>query len=242
MEEAEAFIAERKEGAVQFTPLAVHYSEDENSIELVFSTAGLALGLYDITVVNPGGLQTVYSDFQVTFRQAMDMNVSLGYIPVLPLSGYLFDTFSDLAYPISFYARLSVVPFKRLWGFIGAEFTPQISSMKTETGKYTVNGTMMTFALDGVYQWWFSNRVMAVNFRLGGGLAAVTGIRFKHKDGSASEEVATVLPMMNAGVSFEWLVWRDLFMEAGLEYMQMFSSISPAPALMRVNVGAGWRF
>jgi hypothetical protein len=254
MDGAEVLIAERKEGAVQnpppnpkevplqIQPLSVQYSRDENSIELVFSTEGLALGPYDITVINPGGLQTVYSDFQVTFRRALDVNVSLGYMPALPLSGYLFDTFSDSAYPVSFYGRVSVVPLKRPWGFIGAEFTPQISSMKTETDKYTVNGTMMTFALDGLYQWWFSNRVMAVNFRLGGGLAAVTGIRFEHKDGSASEEVATVLAMMNTGVSFEWLVWRDLFVEAGFEYMQMFSSISPAPALMRVNVGAGWRF
>jgi hypothetical protein len=246
MEGAEVFITAKKEGSAQnpprINPLSIQYSGDENSIELVFSTTGLALGLYDITIVNPGGLQTVYSNFQVTFRQTMDVNVSLGYMPIVPLYGYLFDTFNDSAYPVSFYGRVSVIPFKRLWGFIGAEFTPQISSMKTETSKYTVNGTMMSFALDGVYQWWFSNRVMAVNFRLGGGLTAVTGIRFEHKDGSASEEVATVLPMMNAGVSFEWLVWRDLFMEAGLEYMQMFSSISPAPALMRVNVGAGWRF
>jgi hypothetical protein len=145
-------------------------------------------------------------------------------------------------YPAGFYAKVSVVPFKRLWGFIGAEFSPHITLLETETPNYTVSGLKMDFTLDALYQRWLDNWVMAVNFRLGGGLTTINNVQFEHKDGSTSDAVATVLAFVNADVSFEWLVWRDLFVEAGLEYVQMFSSRSPVPGYMRAKLGAGWRF
>jgi hypothetical protein len=220
----------------------VQYSADEQFIILTFTTTDLALGVYDIVVINPGGLRTVYEGFQVTFREPLDVNVSLGYAPILPLYGYIFDIYSASMYPAGFYGRVSVVPFKRLWGFLGAEFSPHITILETETDNYTVSGVKISFTLDALYQLWLSNWVMAVNFRLGGGFATISNVKFEHKDGSVSDEVATVLPFVNAGTSFEWLVWRDLFVEAGLEYVQMFSSRNPVPGYLRATLGGGWRF
>jgi hypothetical protein len=241
-EEAEVYIVATAKGAERIKPLSVQYSEDEDIITLTFTTAGLALGVYNIVVTNPGGLQMVYEGFQVMFQEPLDVNVSLGYAPIFPLYGYVFDVYSAPLYPLGFYGRVSVVPFKRLWGFLGVEFSPHINSMETETDNYTVSGLKMDFTLDALYQLWLSNRVMAVNFRLGGGLTAISNIKFEHKDGSVSDEVATVLPFVNAGTSFQWLPWRDLFVEAGFEFVQMFSSRSPVPGYLRATIGGGWRF
>jgi hypothetical protein len=242
MENADVYLIAKKEGAGRIMPESVQYSESENTITLTVRTVGLGLGPYDIVVTNPGKLQTVYEGFSVTFRHKVDVNVSLGYMPLIPLSGYIYDTFSSPVYPASFYGRISVVPFKYLWGFLGAEFTPQFAIMKTEADTYTVNGTMMSFAFDALYQYWFYTRTMALNFRLGGGFTAITGINFEHNDGSTSDEVTTVLSMMNLGASIEWFVWRSLFVEGGLEFVQHFTKINPAPGMLKITVGAGWRF
>jgi hypothetical protein len=241
MDEAQIFMTGRPDQD-RIMPLSIKYSEDETSVELVFPASELVQGSYDITVINPGGFRTVYHGFRSGFRQAVDINISLGYAPVIPLYGYLFNTYSSPFYPAGFYGRAQVIPYKQSWGFIGAELTPQLGIMKTKTGSHTVDGTMMGFALDAVYQWWFNKRIMALNFRLGGGLVGIFGIKFAHADGSASRSVATILPVVNAGVSFEWIIWRNLFIDAGFEYAQTFSSHSPPPGFIRISAGAGWRF
>jgi hypothetical protein len=239
---AEVYLSENIEGARQLIPASVQYSEDEESITVLINTADLVLGPYNIVVINPGRLQTVYEGFRVTFRQAVDTNVSLGYVPLIPFYGYIFNSFSSPLYPVSFYARVNRVFYKRLWGFMGAEFTPQIAILETEGNTYKVHGTMASFTFDALLQYWFNRRTMALNTRLGGGFTVIGDIYYAHDDGSVSEDVVTVLPLMNLGFSFEWVLWRDLFAEAGFEYIQHFSARSPAPGILKLTVGAGWRF
>jgi hypothetical protein len=241
MEGAGVYIVSKKEGR-QYPPESIQYSEDEKTITLVLKTAGLGLGPYAITVTNPGKTQMVYEGFTVMFRQALDLNVSLGYAPLVPLYGYIFESFSKPVYPVGFYGRVNMVPLKRLWGFVGLEFTPRLVPLETAHADYTVHGTMMNFAVDALYQYWFGSRKMALNARLGGGLAVIIGIYYDHADGSSSDPVKTLLPLVNAGISFEWVLWRDLFAEAGFEYIQHFSSHSPIPGVLQFTAGAGWRF
>lgn len=241
VEEAGIYLAAKTGEARRMTPLSVSYSADETGIRAVFPTAELALVPYELVVTNPGGLQT-RADFTAAFSRKTDMYVSLGYSPMLPLYGYIFDSFSKSFYPAGFYGRAGAVPFKRLWGFLGAEFTPQLMLMKTEGDNYTVTGYMPIFTVNGLYQYWFGNYTAAVNVRPGGGLVMITGIQYEHNDGSASEKVNILLPFVSAGVSVQWTIWRDLFMEAGAEYVQAFSKIGPVPGFVRVNIGAGWRW
>jgi hypothetical protein len=125
---------------------------------------------------------------------------------------------------------------------VGAEFTPQVSMLETRAETYNVHGTMMSFAFTGLYQYWYGNRTMALNVRLGGGLTVITGFYFDHDDGSSSDEVSSISPMINAGVSFERIFWRGFFAEGGLEYVQLFSSHNPMPGMLKAMVGVGWKF
>jgi hypothetical protein len=143
---------------------------------------------------------------------------------------------------VHFYGRVSIVPIKRTWGFLGVELTPAFGMMKTEGDGYTVNGLMTSFALDALYQYWFGSRVMAINARIGPGLTAITGISYEHPGGVTSEEVGITQFMLHGGVSFEWIMWRNLFTETGFEYLQLFSKRNPMPGILRFTIGVGWRF
>jgi hypothetical protein len=240
-DEAEIYLAEKAADNLLTAPLAMYYSEDERSIRVVFPTAGLGLAPYEIVITNPGGLQARVN-FSAGFSSALDIPVSLGYSPALPLYGYVFDSFSKPFYPAGLYGRLGIVPFKRLWGFLGAELTPRFLPVTTETDNYRVNGTMLALTLSGLYQYRFRDHTMALNLRLGAGAAAILGISYEHREGLTSEEVEAAFFLVSAGASFQWDLWRGLFLEAGLDYVQGISPNTPPPGFVQFNAGAGWKF
>jgi hypothetical protein len=242
VEEAQVYIAAAKAGAKPVQPFSVTYSADESSITAVFRAEGLSLGAYEVVIINPGGMKQVRKDFSVGFSRPLDINASLGYAPVLPLYGYLFNAYNDSFYPAGFYGRVSVVPVKRLWGWIGFELTPHYGSLQTKNSKYRLSGNMIDVYTDMLYQKWMRHFTLAVNLRLGGGLTVLSNVKFNHKDGSQSKESGSILFALNGGASVQWIVWKNIFVEAGLEYVQFVSSQSPVPGLIRFNAAVGRKF
>jgi hypothetical protein len=240
-EEALIHIVAKKNGT-PVQPSSIRYSADETTIQAVFPAAGLALGAYDIVITNPGGMTAALEGFYTGFTRRTDINVSLGYGPVLPVYGYFFDTYSAALYPLGVYARVGVVPLKQLWGWIGFEVSPYYTGLKTETSAYTLSGTMFGASVSAIYQKWMRNYTMALNFRLGAGAGRITNIEFTHKDGSRSDNTSDGIFTIHAGVSVQWFVWENLFIEGGAEYVHLLSSPNPPSALIRALISAGLRF
>jgi hypothetical protein len=244
VEGAALYLAARSGNDRPIEPLEVRYSPDESRIDMVVPTAGLTLGPYDITITNPGGLEQKVEGFGVDFKRKFDLMLSAGYLPFIPLDGYLFERYDSPVYPLGFYGQCSFLPIKQMWGSFGLEFSASWSFLRTENTIYTLNGQMIVLDMDIIYQLWFNNWTMAVKAKAGGGLTEVYNIQFMHKDGSGaeSEQKGTMLLNVNAGVSFEWILWRDFFVEAGLDYVQCFSTPTPIPGFVRISAGAGWKF
>jgi hypothetical protein len=241
-EEALIHITAKKGGAPPVQPSSIRYSADENTIQAVFPAADLALGAYDIVITNPGGMTVTLGGFYTGFTHPVDINVSLGYGPVFPVYGYFFDTYSAVLYPLGFIGRVGVVPVKRLWGWIGFELNPWYTDLKTKNDTYTLTGTMLGASVSAVYQKWMRNYTMALNARLGAGAGGIANIEFSHKDGSRSENTGSGIFTIHTGVSLQWFVWKNLFIEGGAEYVQILSPPNPPSALIRALLSAGMRF
>jgi hypothetical protein len=243
-EEARVRLAAKngEEPLPQFEPESVSYSPDSTRISAVFSTAGLSLGDYDIVIVNPGGFEQRLAGFSVGFKQKIDIALSLGYAPLLPLGGWLVESYTNGLYPAGFYARLGLLPLKREWGSIGAEIVPSWAALATNTDNYNLGGEILMLDANALYQRWFNRWTMALKARLGLGIAMVSGIHFEYADGSQSEERGSTIFTLNAGASFEWLLWRGLFVEAGANYTQGISAKKDPPGLLRITAGAGWKW
>jgi hypothetical protein len=241
-EEAQVVLVAAQDGAKPIPPDSLAYSADGNSLVAVFSAGDLRLGDYEIVITNPGGIRQTLEGFVVGFSSPVDISVSLGCAPVFPVYGYLFDTFDEAFYPLGFYARAGIVPIKRLWGWIGFEVSPRYADLKTKTDAYSLSGRMFGVYANILFQRWNGDYTMALNLRLGGGGAAVTNIKFSNRDGSQSEEVSTTLAAINAGAAVQWFLDMDIFIEAGAEYIQFFSSQSPMPGLIQATAAVGKRF
>jgi hypothetical protein len=244
---ATVYIIAKTENAAPVEPLSTQPSEDGASLFATFSK-GLTLGDYDIVVTNPGGLRTVIEGFAVSFTRPVDISLSLGYAPILPITGSLFSGYDRSIYLLGFYGRFSVVPLKRLWGSIGMEIDARFVEMTTEgltmdNRSFTLKGQLLPGTLNFLYQRWFRDYTMTLNFRLGGGVATVLNMQYNHDNGSDSEKPQVIYAAITAGASWQWYVWRGLFIELGLDYIQLISGSGTLPAsIIQPKLGVGLKF
>jgi hypothetical protein len=223
-------------------PLSIKYSPDEDYLEVVFRSEGLELGNYNVVVTNPGGMQQTLKGFIVGFTRPTDIAFSLAYAPLFPAYGYLFDSYTEAVYPLGFYARASVLPIKKLWGWIGFELAFDYASLKTDASGYTLSGDMTAVSAGALFQKWFRDYTLAMNLRLGGGMTTVANIAFEHPGGIMSEKQTSILASFNASASAQWMASDSIFIEGGACFVQLVSSHSPIPGFFRLFAGAGARF
>jgi hypothetical protein len=240
-EEAQVRLVPQTKGAV-IAPSSLAYRADETSIAAVFQAEALIMGAYDIVITNPGGLEQRLEGFFADFRRPLDITVSLAYAPLFPLSGYFFDIYDAPFYPLGLYGRVSLVPLKRLWGWIGFELGFHYADLKTQDAAYGLSGGIPAVYADALFQKWNRNYTLALNLRLGGGFNFISNVEFSHQDGSRSERADAARFAINSGASVQWFMWKNIFVEAGAEYVQLFSAPSPAPGFIIAALALGTRF
>jgi hypothetical protein len=222
-------------------PDTVTVEPSETEARLDFKYGQLEPGNYTIHVLNPGGLRAELQPFRIAFSKPVDINISAGYRPLVPLYGYINELFETTFLPFGAYGRLSVIPFKWHGGAIGFEVEPAWNYFIIEQEDYTVLAQMPSAAFYGIYQYWFPNRIMTLNFRIGGGIYSVLDYHLTFDRGE-TEPMTILIPAAALGVSFQWFVKKNFFVEAGLDFTHLFTVDNPSPGYLRPFAGVGWRF
>jgi hypothetical protein len=160
---------------------------------------------------------------------------------MVSLYGHINELFETGFFPAGAYARLGITPFKKSWGNVGFELEPSWNYFSITREDYEMRFQMPGGMLNVVYQHWFSNRIMSLNFRIGGGIYSVLDYHFifTHRE---TEPITVLIPAAAAGVSFQWFIRKPFFVEAGVDFTHFFTVDDPPPAYLRPFAGAGWRF
>jgi hypothetical protein len=220
-------------------PEAVTVGPPEDEARLSFSYGQLDTGDYTIHAMNPGGLTAELGTFRVVFRKPVDITVSAGYRPLVSVYGHIAEIFETVFYPVGAYSRLGIIPVKRRWGSIGFELEPSWNNFLVAEAHAQAH--IPGAAIYGVYQRWLSNRVMAFDIRMGGGIYSVLNYHFTFERGE-TEPVTILIPVIAAGASFKWFIKKPFFVEAGLDFTHFFTVDDLSPGYLRPFAGAGWRF
>jgi hypothetical protein len=232
---------------------------DGQTALLTFSRGQLEPGAYNVYIRNPGGLDDSRGILSVRLRETPeqvpgipktavfgrpDINVSLGYSPLMPLYGGLFsaDVFNKPLLPLGVAARISALPLKWRRYSLGLELGGSWNRLEAQTEYYDVAAQLIEAQLSLLYQLWLPNRTMAFNFRLGAGLGIIGDFYFDYHSGKGDSLDSRYLSL-DAGVSFQWFIKKPFFIETGADFTHILSSgDTSAPGYLQPVLSAGWKF
>ena len=209
---------------------------------LIFNEEDLVAGIYEIAVKNPGGLSARNGDFVIAMAKPFDINVAGGYAPMLMLFGQKDNFFDRIAVPLSFSARVSFIPFKWNFGFLGAEISPSWYYLSSELeGIHKTSANIFMINIGGIFQYWLIKREVSFNGRAGFGYAGIFNYHFKFPNGKTSESVNTSAFSFSFGASVQWLFYRQFFVEGGFDYVHVAHSEVPM-GFVRIGLFGGYQF
>jgi hypothetical protein len=207
---------------------------------LFFDPQDLRTGEYRVVVKNPGGLSDVSpgEPFLIPKSKWLHVALSLSWAPLAPLHGYLFDLFEGFS-PIGLSVRSDVVFPKIPWGYLGVEGNLSWNYLFTERNTIEVTGHLGSLELNLFFRTRLSR--MVFNVYAGGGLGGVLMLMFDY-GAVKSDPINSVMPLLDAGVSFQWYFTNTLFADLGVKYIYIFSTERPQIGYLRPSFGIGWRF
>jgi len=227
----------------------------ENHAELHFERGKLKRGAYKIFIRNPGRLWVCFGKVRVGFNHNADFTFSFGYSPMIAA----FDTENAIGWdggnpvqrlnffnPAGYYMRFAWLPVKTRIGNLGLEV--QLYFLADEVTKKEWNKSdrhnifdMLSYgSFNLLYQLPQKERWQH-NIRLGVG----SGERYHYGTDDLGYEYENGIPIyLNFGYSAQYFLWRNLYLEAGLDVQYVISTDNKMPLnhlILRPGIGIGWQ-
>jgi hypothetical protein len=228
------FFLSRDTGGNQNTPRRipaenVQVSPDGRRVTFTVPLSALTVANYLIGVENPGGIVATSEAISVGMIAERSASFSLGYTPIIPLSGYLFDDFEGF-HPIgvTFRANYLFAPLGSMW--LGLELAPGFARLGASTPGLE-DATIFHIGLNTVGQFTLVPRRFFANARLGVALLIVDGYSAPQTLWGAG---------LTLGGSATWMFTKHLFAEAGLELSVLTDT--PTPVYLRPALSLGYRY
>ena len=246
--EAEIYLENMTLADEDGSPLVLRPSEivrnqlGENA-RLVFVEEDLLAGRYEIVVINPGGLATRAGIFTVAMAKPFDINVSVGYSPMLTLFGRTDHFLNSVFAPLGFSVRASFVPFKLSFGYFGFELGADWAFLKSKLNKMETQAHLATVNVDFLFQYWLYKKKLALNSRAGVGIAGLFDYHFIYTDTDkkSPDSYNTMAFSLNTGASLQWLFFKQLFIEGGVDLLFITHREIPM-GFVRFGIYVGYQF
>ena len=202
----------------------------------LFNRGDLSKGIHTVHIKNPDGLEDSLGTFTNGIRRG---RVLLGYGPLIPLHGFLFQSFDSFIYPLGLEARGSYFFLQKSWGELGAEGVFAWNYLDGEQNSATLKTHVTELQLSLLYRKELGSAI-AIKARLGSGLDAFLGLTVDYYYSASPESNSYIYPILVVGASVEWSFSSLFYSELGLDYVLVFMD-SPI-GYFRPFAGIGIRF
>ena len=226
---------------VVIRPSDILRNELGENARLFFKEEDLIAGKYEIVVINPGGLDTRAGLFTIAVAKPFDINVAGSFSPLFTLFGQK-DYFLDRVFiPLGFSLRASFVPLKMPVGNLGAELSTTYARIKSNMNGYKTSAHLVAVHFDAMFQYWITRKELSVNGRAGLGFAGILNYIFTFNTGETWDPINTAALSFNLGASVQWMFYKQLFVEGGLDYIHVAHKEIPM-GLLRIGIFGGYQF
>lgn len=189
---------------------------------------------YVLRAKNQGGLISEFAPVTVKFKKPVDFDVAAGYAcPVNIKMGNMFgqdatvmNTYVGKAYPISFAAKMTFIPFKKRIGYFGIGVNATYSRTFKNEDQYLLDGNLITGFANFVYQYPFrkplddgksSKLVGLLEFHGGVGIAYLMDYKFKFKHDVTTPPLNSINLAGQVGIGGQRYFTNRLFAEVDLD-------------------------
>jgi len=229
LEESEIYL----QGATGFIrPKKITINSKETT--LVFEDLELIPGNYDIYVRNPGGLYTRKGEFVIRYQKPTDFFLKLAWNPAIPIYGYMDEIIGGNIFPLGVSLSFQTVSSSRGLFNAGLELAasvfflspaiPILPDSDFPTGEISFTSFDFNFTL----QRRFNRNRMVFTFRFGFGVVILNSFELFQDSG--------IIIQVNLGVDFLVRLFGNFYLEAGLDFNNLFSPASSGIIKPRLGV------
>jgi len=221
-----------KDGIV---PEILETDKKNRSVTLKFELKDLDTGDYHVVAKDASGLYTELgskNELSVRYKKPFDLDVSGGYTcPIIIKDSTFKDFMGSMVWPISATAKVTFMPIKHNWGYIGIGVTGSYTRMFYDSGDYTVDGNLISAHGLLVYQFPIRFRVKGTNQRRhaftlelhgGAGIAYFADYQYHFPHGIDTPKLNSTDLSAIAGLSFQTYITSRIYIEVGADGFMAF--------------------
>ncbi|WP_027729348.1 hypothetical protein [Treponema sp. C6A8] len=225
-----------------------HDDHNNRKVVLQFNMKELDVGKYHLVAKDVSGLHsenTGSSEFSIKFKKWADFDVEGGYVlPVVLHDSTFQDFLGQNIFPLSAQARMSFLPFKHNWGYIGMGLRANVTKIESKQDTFTIDGNLGMAHLLAIYQIPMFKRHAFLEIHAGAGLTYFNNFKFHFSNNIDSVPLNTISLSYVAGAALQLYVIpgiKRFYFELSGDYSlttnkdMTFGVVLPA-------IGAGWQF
>ena len=245
----------RRKNADPVVPNILEFSDNNRRLKVQFNMDELDTGTYYFTAVDASGLRSENSKdntFTVKFRKAVDFDVAAGYTcPVLVVGDRIKEYLNTSVLPLSANAKISFMPFKRRFGYLGIGVDATYSRLMTKTDGYDLDGNYICGNALFIYQLPIRVKSKKDNTKLrhvatlelhgGAGLSMFQNTVFHFPHDINSEPLNSLDISAMAGISGQIYFTNRLYAEVGADFVMALMENLPMGYVKPV-AAVGWQF
>ena len=245
----------RRKNAEPIVPKILEFSDNNRRLRVQFNMEELDTGTYYFTATDASGLRSENdkdSSFTVKFRKAVDFDIAAGYAcPVIIFGDKMKEYLNTTVLPLSANAKISLMPFKRRFGYLGLGIDATYSRLLTKTEGYDLDGNYICGNALFIYQLPVRIKSKTDNTKLrhiatlelhgGAGVSMFQNTVFHFPHDINSEPLNSLDFCALAGISGQFYFTNRLYVEVGADFVMPFIENLPMGYVKPV-AAVGWQF
>ena len=245
----------KKKNPEPIIPQILEFSDNNRKLKVQFNMDELDTGTYYFAARDASGLVSENgkdNTFVVKFRKAVDFDVAGGYTcPIIVVGSRMKEYLNTMFLPLSANAKISFMPFKRRFGYLGMGVDATYSRLLTKTEGYDLDGNYITGNALFVYQLPIRMKskkdetklrhVATLELHAGGGVAMFQNTVFHFPHDINSEPLNSLDFCALAGASAQVYFTNRLYAEVGADFVMAFMENLPMGYVKPV-AAVGWQF
>ena len=233
----------------------LEFSDNNRKLKVQFDMNVLDTGTYYFTAIDASGLVSENGSdntFTVKFRKAVDFDVAAGYTcPIIVVADKMKEYLDTMILPLSANAKISFMPFKRRFGYLGIGVDASYTRLVTKTEGYDLDGNFISGNALFVYQLPIRiknkkdetklRHIASLELHAGGGVAMFQNTMFHFPHNIDSEPLNSLDFSVLAGASAQVYFTNRLYVEVGADFAFPFMG-ELLMGYVKPVIAVGWQF